>query len=78
MQTMERVIDPGMDLVGLVGDVVALDLDGKAEDLPLFIGHFKITGTRQNKRGSFLVGYDEEMLKRVIPVERICFYLRLK
>lgn len=71
-----KKINPGEDLIKFVGEVLALDLDGKREDLPLTIGSFKVTGSQVYKMDKFLVGYDEEGLRLRIPVERIDTYIR--
>lgn len=72
-----KKIDPNDDLIKFIGDVLRLELDGKREDLPLAIEFFRVTATKENKRGKFLYGYDEERLNREIPIDRIESYIKL-
>lgn len=74
---MARVKMADVEPMSLVGSVLkGVELDGKAEDLPLQIGSFKVVGSKKNRSGSFLIGFDDEMLKLKIPVGSIISFDR--
>lgn len=65
-----------VDPISLVGEVISIALNGKSEDLPLDIGSFKVTATRKNAKGTFLVGFDEEGSKLLIPFKNIQYLIK--
>lgn len=66
------------DLTDFLGGVFAFELDGKREDLPLTIGSFKVTGSREIEGESYLIGFDDEGLNLEIPTSSIVSYIRYK
>ena len=63
------------DLIKLVGGVVLLDLVVPING-GFTIGSFKVTGTRENHLGRFIIGRDEEGQKHTINVNNIVGYKR--